>query len=184
MIDALSFFIKFNFNLLHAPIEGLDLSLHGAALLSCTLPVLLPDFQPQDAGENAFAVPWPLLGKLIGFALQEERSVDEGLVVKAQRFRDACFSIAQCTFCERLPAPGLPVESILRIITEDMEFQCGSFVAGFGAQNPEDITFVAEDEADFSQVLFGINQGIIALACLSKEGPGDCIQQRGFAGAI
>ncbi len=72
-----------------------SISVSTDAVFRCPLAVFFPDFQPQDAAQDALAVARALLGELVGLALQEERGVDEGVVIQAQGLLDAQLGLAQ-----------------------------------------------------------------------------------------
>ncbi len=88
------FLSQLGVNFLQTPIQAGDLRLHLPAALKCPLAVCLPNFQPEDAAQDALAVTRPLLGELIGFALQEERGIDESLIIQAQGLLNAQFRFA------------------------------------------------------------------------------------------
>ena len=71
-VFARSLFCQLLVDLVQQRIDRSDLLFDRAAFLGCSLPVGLPDFQPQDAAQDALAVPWALLGELVRFTLQEE----------------------------------------------------------------------------------------------------------------
>ena len=80
------------------------------------LAVPFPNIQPQDTRENPLTVSGTLLGKLIGFALQKERSVDKSFIIQVERLADEIIGGAHGCFGEGQPCA-------LRVA--NAELQCG-----------------------------------------------------------
>ena len=181
-----SFLGQLGVNFLQTPIQAGDLRLHLPATLKCPLAVCLPHFQPADAAQDALAIARPLLGELIGFALQEERGVDESLIVQAQGLLNAQFRFAQRALGKRFPGLWLPIAGSLMIgwLLKDVKFQQGGFFARLDALHAIGVPFISKSQTNLCNLRLGIDQRVIALARLAEQGPGDGIQQGGFTGAI
>ena len=97
------FFGELCADLVELTVQAGDFRFDLLAQICGALAIDLPDIQAQDAAQDALAVARSLLGELVGFALQEEGCVDEGLIVQAQGLLDAQLGLAQGALGQRLP---------------------------------------------------------------------------------
>ena len=91
-------------------VDACDLAADPRRLLLARLGLLLRAFlikiittQPEDVGEDLFALARGLDGEGVGPALEQEGRVDEGLVVEAQGADDLRLALDQAAVVEELP---------------------------------------------------------------------------------
>ena len=176
------FLAELSTDLFQPPIQVVDLCFEILAPFGSFFTVLLPNFQSQQASQDALAVAGALLGELIGFALQEEGGIGKGLVIHTQRLFQAGLGLAHGTLGERLPNRTLPVHSML----QDMEFQERALAARQAALHPVGAVLVFELKSDLGGFDLGmaVDQRVVSLARLPEQSPGNGIQQRGFPRSV
>ena len=66
----------------------------------------------------------------------------------------------------------------------NVEFKQGSLIARLGTPHTVVVALIGKDQGDLGCITIGVDQGIVLLAGLSEQNPGDRIEQRGFSGSI
>ena len=157
-------------------LDSIHFALDALADLCRAVPVLLPHFQPEDITQDFLAFTGILLGELVSLALQEERSIDKGIVIEPQGLLDPRLCVAGCFFGQRPPA----------VFVLHLEFQEGALVARQGALDTVGVAFMLEGQSDLGR-LYGRMQvdDVTALAArFSEQSPGDRVEQGGFSRAV
>ena len=83
--------LKINFS--DAPIQQRKVVIESLAFVSRPRLVDFPDLQAQDTSQHILPLACRLLRELVGFALEEESRVDEGLVIETQSLFNAELSL-------------------------------------------------------------------------------------------
>ena len=189
------FIVQFSGDLVEATIEVFDVALDGAAAFCCVSSVGFPGFEAEDAAEDTFAVGGALLGELVGFALEEEGGVDEGVVVEAEGFLDAGLGFAEGPFSQWLPldrgrgtGDGVGRSSVfgLRSSLRDLKFQHSALPLRVGSLDTVAVALVFEFEGDLGlfDVGMGVDKAFVGFPGAAEEGVGDGVEQAGFARAV
>ncbi|MPM34060.1 hypothetical protein SDC9_80641 [bioreactor metagenome] len=163
------FLVQFGVDLLNARFDEGKALFGFVAAAGGLFFVFVPHIQPQNTGENAFAVRGFLGGELVRLTLQEKGGVGESLVIQAQGLADELFCVLEGGTGEHPPILGL---------FQDGKFQLGCLVPGFETLGAIAVAFVIEDQHHFCCCGMQVDDGVVAAARLAKKHPGDCIQQR------
>jgi PAS domain-containing protein len=109
--------------------------------------------------------------------------IDEGIEVHVEQSFDGCLGFPNLALTERLPL------SLSSLTGGHLEFKDGGFSGRFAPHNPVDAALKLEGVFDFGRFALAcskaVDQIIVALAAaLSKQRPGDSIQNTRLAGPI
>jgi hypothetical protein len=179
-LTPLRFLRQFGVDLLQTPVKGGQVTLQRFTTVGSAFAVRLPDFQPQNTAQNFLTPGRWLLGKLIGFALQEKGDIDKSLVIEVQNLFNARLCFAHSPFGERAPHRFLLAPGALL----NLELQHRRLATGQGADDAIDVALIGKGKSHFRRLRLQVDDRLIPLARLPKERPGHRIQQRGFACTI
>ena len=176
---------QFRVDFSQAPIHRVELAFDRFPAPGGALPVDVPGFQAEDGPQDLLAAGGRLLGELVGPALQEERNVDERIVVQAHDMLDARLRIPQGPFGQGTPGQLLINDRGFQAAAlGDLELQCGGFTARQAADDSVDAVLVGEGEGHFRHFGLQVDHGLVAFAGLAEQHPGDRIQQGRLTGPV
>jgi len=170
-------FIQFVLNLLQALIPKQDLALAFLDKVRSSFAVFLPTVQTKDIAQDALAVRRLLCGEQIRLALQEERSIDESLIIQTQGVLNPGVGFAHRAFGEHLPGGRT-------VFSADVEFNLAAFAARDGARYAVDLVFISEFQADFRFLTGVVDNSFVAPARLTVQRVGNRVQQGRLARAV
>ncbi len=168
-------------------LDGSDIALKEFGVCTCLAVFVIRGFaenfplvQSKDGSQDFFTLRRLFCSEGVCLALQEERSVDETLIIQPQGIDDLCIGLAQRAFGQDLPA----FAGCFSVWLLDEEIDLGGFPTGVTAGDTIDLVFVRKVEDHLCGFAGGVDDGFVLRAGFTVERVSDGIQQRGFSGAV